>query len=330
MTVETPAFAAQSGSYGAEQTRRAIASLLARGSSVGSITGGLVNSADMQITAGGGMSVNVGTGEAWVPGTSGSTQGGYYCRVSSSTNLLLAASNPSNPRIDSVTATVTDAAYGQSSTAFAVQMNTGTPTSGASLTNLSGAPATPTSSLVIGYVLVPANASSIVTGDILQSAPRILPSTALASKGVLASLPSPGVFGRTFYATDVSRFYFDTGTAWEMALAAGPWTMLTLGTAVVAATPPRVRLEGDIVKFSGTVYNSGGVGTGATVVGGIPSALAPPQSILLDAVVASGGAAGTIQLEIVSGGTSIIVDGTGPAWPSGDYLSLEGKSYPLT
>lgn len=173
MTVESPGFANQGSSYGAEITRRAIGSLLARGSGVGTISGGLVNASDMQISAGGGMSVNVSTGECWVPGSSGATQGGYYGRVSSSTNLPIAASNPTNPRIDSVSATVTDAAYGQASDTFAVQVNTGTPTAGATLSNLSGAPTLPASSLLLGYVLVPAGSSSVSSGSLSNTAMQI-------------------------------------------------------------------------------------------------------------------------------------------------------------
>jgi hypothetical protein len=172
MAVESPPFANQSQSYGAEQTRRAITSLLARGASasVGSIAGGLIGPADLTIAAGGGMSVNVGTGECWVPGSQGATQGGYYGRVASSTNLAVAAANASNPRIDSVSATVTDSAYSGTGNTFAVQVNTGSPTAGATLANLSGAPGLPANSLLIGYVLVPAAASSIVTADISMTA----------------------------------------------------------------------------------------------------------------------------------------------------------------
>jgi hypothetical protein len=47
---------------------------------------------------------------------------------------------------------------------------TGTPTTGATLSNLSGAPSPPTSSLALGYVLVPTSAVNIVSADILNVA----------------------------------------------------------------------------------------------------------------------------------------------------------------
>lgn len=169
MSAESPPAFLQAGSYGAEQTRRAIASLLARGASIGSILGGLVNAGDCALSPpGSGMSVNVAPGELWVPGTTSSTQSGYYCRISSSTSLSIAAADPTNPRIDTVVAQVQDAAYAGSVNSFAPAVVTGTPTAGATLANLNGKGAVPASSYVLGYVLVPANATNIVSGDLLE------------------------------------------------------------------------------------------------------------------------------------------------------------------
>lgn len=139
------------------------------------------------------MSVAVGTGEAWVPGTSSSLQSGYYCRVTSSQNLPVAAADPTNPRVDSVTATVTDKAYAGTADSFAVQVNTGVPTSGANLTNLSGAPALPTSSLLLGYVLVPAGSSSVTSGNILAQASTFSPG---GGATLVTSLPVSPVDGQ--------------------------------------------------------------------------------------------------------------------------------------
>lgn len=180
VSAESPPAFTQNSSFGAEQTRRAITSLLARGSTVGSIVGGLVAAGDMQISAGGGMSVNVAPGEAWVAGSTSSSQGGYYTRVISSMNLPVAASNPTNPRIDAVVAMVVDKAYGGSAPdSFAPAVLTGTATAGATLGNLNGAPALPTSSLLLGYVLVPASASSIVTGDVSNRASQVAQASGL-------------------------------------------------------------------------------------------------------------------------------------------------------
>jgi hypothetical protein len=170
MSSETPPFAEQDETVSAEVLRRAIGSSLARGSTIGSVVGGLIQTSDMVVAASSGMNVTVAPGEAWIPGTSSATQGGYYCRVSSTTTLAISTSNPSNPRIDTIVAQVQDKAYAGSTDAFAPAVITGTPTSGATLSNLSGAGAVPASSMVLAYVLVPANASSIVSGDILNVA----------------------------------------------------------------------------------------------------------------------------------------------------------------
>jgi hypothetical protein len=175
MAVESPPFALQAGSYGAEQTRRAIASHLARGASIGSISGGIVAVGDCLLTPpGSGMTVNVAPGEVWVPGTTSSTQSGYYCRVSSATNLAIAAADPSNPRVDRVVALITDAAYSGGTNTFAVSVVTGTPTAGATLANLNGAAAAPASSLTLGYVLVPNGSTNVTGGNISNVVPQQL------------------------------------------------------------------------------------------------------------------------------------------------------------
>ncbi len=166
MTAESPPFALQAGSYSAEQMRRAFGTLLERGSSIGSVVGGIVGSKDMEITAGAGMNIEVAPGEAWIPGSTSATQSGYYARVSSKSTLAIAAADPTNPRIDRVAAVVTDAAYSGATNIYTPAVVTGTPTAGANLTNLNGVGAAPASCLTLGYVEVPAKAPSIVSGDI--------------------------------------------------------------------------------------------------------------------------------------------------------------------
>jgi len=175
MGVETPPFSLQASNYSAEVTRRAIYALLARGGTIGSVVGGLVGAGDMLITAGSGMQVLVAPGEGIIPGSTSATQSGYYGRVSSSTALAIAASDPTNPRVDRVVALVKDAAYTGTENLFTVAVLTGTPTSGATLGNREthGYPAAPASSLTLGPVLVPAKASSIVSGDIENVAPLL-------------------------------------------------------------------------------------------------------------------------------------------------------------
>lgn len=172
MALELGAFI-QTKAYSAEIMRRAVFAQYARtaANSPGIITGGLIGASDFQIMPpGSGMTVNVSTGEAIVPGNEGGSQGGYYVRGSSTTNLAISTANPTNPRIDTVCLTCGDAQYtlppGGTSDTLTLQVVTGTATSGATLTNLSGVASLPGSSLLLGYVLVPASATNIVTADI--------------------------------------------------------------------------------------------------------------------------------------------------------------------
>jgi hypothetical protein len=177
MALESPGFANQASSYSAEVARRAIFSAYARtaANTPGILAGGLLSTADMQLSAPvSGMSVNVSTGEAIVGGSEGGVQGGYYTRNASQTNLAISTANPTNPRIDTACVTIADVGYGEptgvSGNAAVLQVVTGTPTSGANLTNLSGKASLPLSSLLLGYCLVPNSATNIITADIANKA----------------------------------------------------------------------------------------------------------------------------------------------------------------
>lgn len=256
MAVESPPFATQAGSFPAEQTRRGIFSHYARsGASVsaqgspGILTGGIIGVTDLTLTApASGMSVNVGVGEAIVGGSEGGSQGGYYFYASSTTNLAIATANGTNPRIDTVVATVADAGYtiptGGTSGQVTLQVVTGTPTAGATLSNLLGKGSMPASSLLLGYVLVPASATNIVSGDIDN----------------VAALVSHQYDAAT-----------DTG-----------WQNLTLGTGVSAlgsgSYTPQARRVGFVVYWRGgistTTSNTGAI---ATVPAGF--SLAPTETV---------------------------------------------------
>ena len=190
-------FATQAGSYSAETTRRAMFAPYARTSanSPGIIAGGLLSSADLQITAPvSGMTVNIGTGEGIIGGSEGGAQGGYYFRNSSSFSAPVAAANPSNPRVDAVCATMADAGYtqpsdvGSTTNGPVLAVVTGTPTAGANVTPgsggyLAGAPSIPLSTLLLGYVLVPTSATNIVTADILNVAGPLSMTASVAGVG---------------------------------------------------------------------------------------------------------------------------------------------------
>ena len=136
MALEQP-FGVQALSYSGEQERRGtFGFLLARGATIGSVAGGVVNFAagDFIATApASGMSVNNAAGEAVVPGSTSTTQSGYPTRGSSTTNSVIAAADPSKPRIDGVYLQINDAAYAGVTNSAVITVVTGTPTSGATL-----------------------------------------------------------------------------------------------------------------------------------------------------------------------------------------------------
>jgi hypothetical protein len=127
--------------------------------------GGLVASAP------GGMSVQVATGYIVVPSSTSSTFGGYLTGQYSTATLTIATSDPTNPRIDAVIVTITDLSStgnGANSTAV-VQVITGTPSATPSAPSLTPYNTTPNSSVLLATVTVPANSTSISSGNITDA-----------------------------------------------------------------------------------------------------------------------------------------------------------------
>lgn len=221
--VETPPFALQNSSHGAQLFRLAASGFLGAplpgtlvsplyGIPSGSTyvsgsqitaghVGGVVGLTDFQITQLGSpnMSVNVAGGQIYIPGGSVANQGLYFGLSDATTNLLITAASPSNPRIDTVIAYVEDAAYSGANNDWKLGVVTGTATAGATLSNLTGAGSLAgfPNCVVLGFVLVPANASSIVTADILNSQPLL----------------SPGFGGVDARGTPVGSMYATAGTS---------------------------------------------------------------------------------------------------------------------
>lgn len=162
----------QNNTYSAELTRRdTLAAVLARGATVGSVLGGLVGGKDLTVTYGGsGLNCSVAAGECYIPGSSSTTQGGYYLRNTTAATLTPAGASGANPRVDLIYAQAQDQSYTGSTNLGTITIATGTPSSGASLANLTGAPSLPVSSLALAYVLIPQSASTISNADILNVA----------------------------------------------------------------------------------------------------------------------------------------------------------------
>ena len=161
MAAQNPPYSMQTGAHGAELFRRAVGSVL-------NTAGGVVALGDLAVTANSpaAMNVLVASGSIWIPGTTNTAQGMYHCFNDASVTLSIAAASATNPRIDTIVAQVEDAAYAGATNAWKLAVVTGTATVGATLANLTGAGAVPASSLVLAYVLVAANATTIAAGAI--------------------------------------------------------------------------------------------------------------------------------------------------------------------
>lgn len=152
-----PAWAMDGPTYNGADLRPIFAGLLAAGP-IQVMSGVLPGGGALFVTAGSGMTVVVGTGDLVIASSAGVTAGGYLGAVNTSTTLTITGSDPVNPRIDLVCATVSD--VGNSSSAWLLQVITGTP-SGSPV-----APSLPANSLALATVLVPANSLSVAGGNV--------------------------------------------------------------------------------------------------------------------------------------------------------------------
>jgi hypothetical protein len=121
--------------------------------------------------AGANMSVDVDAddpGGFLVQGDSVTAQGLYFVPPHSGTiNLDVAANASGNPRIDSVVLEAKDTTHDASGLTVArARYITGTPTSGATLDNRSGAPALPAGAALLADILVANGAASITNANI--------------------------------------------------------------------------------------------------------------------------------------------------------------------
>jgi hypothetical protein len=163
-----------------------------------------------QRAAGANMSVDISGGFCLIADDHAAGGGYYHLAEPSTTNLAVTAADPTNPRIDRVIVQAHDQFQGDADNVISLRVIAGTPTGGASLINLNGAAAVPSSSLLLANVLVPAAATSIVTSDIAQvglpfhrggrGLSGIVDSTGaiVSGAGFTASRTSAGIYVITF------------------------------------------------------------------------------------------------------------------------------------
>lgn len=139
---------------------------------------GVWGATDLRVTAGAGVSVDVGAGVAFVRGDDATDQGLYRVRNDGTLNSAdfelggIGVADATNPRIDQIIARILDDTHDSSGERkWRLEVLQGTATGGATLDNRSGAPALPNSCLRLADVLVPAGASSLLTANIRDRRP---------------------------------------------------------------------------------------------------------------------------------------------------------------
>lgn len=136
-----------------------------------------------------GLRVDIAAGAAWVKGDSGTPAMGISQGLFSVVNdaavanaVTLPAAHASNPRLDQIVLKVRDSAdLGSGADDAIFDYVQGTPTSGATLLNRTGAAALPNDCLLLADVLVPAAATNLVAANVRD---RRLPANGRATRAI--------------------------------------------------------------------------------------------------------------------------------------------------
>ena len=167
MAVQTVPFALQNASHSAALFRQSASAPFA--------TGGILSSAELTVSQQGtpNMSVVLGPGRAKISGTSVSsplggsaftTQAMYDTLNDANLTLTVTTANATNPRIDAAYIQVQDAFYSGATNTAIAGVVAGVPAASPV------APAVPSNSILIAYLAVAANATSVVTANITYQA----------------------------------------------------------------------------------------------------------------------------------------------------------------
>lgn len=154
MALRTPPSWQQNASHPAENDRLSTQGLWR--------TTGIMSAADLLVSANGtpNMSVNIAAGWAAIVGTTQANMGTYQAYNDGVTNVIITAASASNPRIDLICATVSDAFYTGALNQVAFNVVAGVASASPAI------PATPANSIVLARVAVATSTTTIVSGNI--------------------------------------------------------------------------------------------------------------------------------------------------------------------
>lgn len=161
MALRTPPSWLQNGSHPAENDRLTMQAIF----NTTGVIGLTAAPTSLQVTQNSpaGMSVIVKSGWAAIVGTTQANMGVYSAYNDADAIATITTANPSNPRIDRICLTVSDAYYSGSSNTVAINVVAGTPATSPT------APSTPANSISLATVAVAAGATSILTANITDT-----------------------------------------------------------------------------------------------------------------------------------------------------------------
>ena len=200
MALRTPPSWLQNGSHPAENDRMSVAGQWR--------SSGVLSSADLQVTQSTvpAMSVSIAAGWGVILGTYQANMGAYQFTNDAATTATINTADPTNPRIDLICITVSDAFYTGVTNTVTFNVVAGTPAGSPA------APATPTNSIVLAQVAVAALAATIVNANITDKRAHagtvtgFIPSSIAASTALL----------------DHYAYYVTTSSPWTLTLPAAP------------------------------------------------------------------------------------------------------------
>jgi hypothetical protein len=199
MAVQLVPFALQNASHSAALFRQAMSGMYA--------AGGVLASNELLVTqqATPAMSIVLGPGRAKIVGTAVSppsgmtftTQAMYDSLNDAGLSITVATSNPTNPRIDAVYMQIQDSFYSGAANQAIAGIQPGVAAASPV------APAIPTNAILIAYIAVGANVTSIVTANVVQQTSlaailtgiRVVPTGVYPAGSVLGQYIDDAVFG---------------------------------------------------------------------------------------------------------------------------------------
>lgn len=314
----------QQGSYPARTDRLVIKSIVPNA--------GVVDGLAVVQTSGVSMGVRIGSGRAFIEGTSTTLQGMYNAVNDAFTTVPLVGSDSTFPRYDLIVLQIRDADVSGSTNEAVFLPITGTPSSNPQV------PAAPSSSLVLARVLVAANASTISNAAITDT--RLF----TASGGGIIWVPDEAARLRLGNPTATSVYYVhqnDTQTLWMNN--SSSWSAVSSPQTEITVAPTAAGVAGGVssgaagsftaTKINGVVHLTGTIGGRPTsyplAFAQLPVGYRPRNNIK----VVSGGSGQTNQsirlVGIDPNGTVYWIDNTGGVngADTGSSLYVTGISY---